>query len=72
MRRALMCIALFAAVLLTGCGDSAEEKAQNTVCDARSDISAQVDDLRAIIESGTPIDSGCLADPDVPLGDLVL
>ena len=34
--------------MLTACGESSEEKAQNTVCDAREDISTQVDDLKAI------------------------
>jgi flagellar hook-associated protein FlgK len=48
MRRALTTIALVAAGLLAGCGDSAEEKAQTTVCDARADISTQVDDLKAL------------------------
>jgi hypothetical protein len=48
MRRALTTIALVAAGLLTACGDSAEEKAQNTVCDARADISTQVDQLKGL------------------------
>ena len=48
MTRALTIIAILAAGLLTACGESSEEKAQTTVCDARADISAQVDDLKAI------------------------
>ena len=48
MRRALTTIALLAAGLSTACGDSAEEEAQNTVCDARADISTQVDDLKGL------------------------
>jgi hypothetical protein len=47
MRRAPI-IAVLAALPLAACGDSAEEKAQNTVCDARADISTQVDDLKAL------------------------
>ena len=40
--------ALLAAVAITACGESSEEKAQNTVCDARDDISKQVDELKSI------------------------
>jgi hypothetical protein len=48
MRRALTTIAIVAAGLLAACGDSSEEKAQSTVCDARADISAQMDDLKGL------------------------
>jgi flagellar hook-associated protein FlgK len=48
MRRALTTLALLAAGLLAACGDSAEQKAQTTVCDARADISTQMDDLKAL------------------------
>ena len=48
MTRARAAIAVLAALALAGCGESAEEKAQTTVCDARDDISKQVDDLKAI------------------------
>jgi hypothetical protein len=36
------------ALALGGCGESDEEKAQNTVCDARADIGEQVDELKAV------------------------
>jgi hypothetical protein len=35
-------------VAVSACGDSAEEKAQTQVCDARADIGKQVDDLKAL------------------------
>jgi flagellar hook-associated protein FlgK len=48
MSRALIIVVLLATAFFTACGDSAEEKAQNTVCDARADISSQVDDLKGL------------------------
>jgi hypothetical protein len=48
MRRAPTAVALLAALLLTACGESAQEKAQNTVCDARADISKQVGELKSL------------------------
>ena len=36
------------AIALSACGESAEEKAQNTVCDARDDIGKQVDTLTSL------------------------
>jgi uncharacterized protein YjbJ (UPF0337 family) len=47
MRRALPAT-LLVALALAGCGDSAEEKAQASVCNARDDIQKQVDDLKAL------------------------
>jgi hypothetical protein len=40
--------ALLAAIAMTACGESSEDKAQNTVCDARDDISKQVNELKSI------------------------
>jgi hypothetical protein len=48
VRRALTTIAVLAAGVFAACGDSGEEKAQNTVCDARADISTQMDDLKRL------------------------
>ena len=36
------------ALVLGACGESSEEKAQSTVCDARADIGTQVDKLKAL------------------------
>lgn len=36
------------ALVLGACGESSEEKAQSTVCDARADIGTQVDKLEAL------------------------
>jgi len=35
-------------IALGACGESAEEKAQNTVCDARDDIAMEVDELKSL------------------------
>jgi hypothetical protein len=46
-----MCSVLAVAMLvfaLGACGESDEEKAQNTVCDAKADIGEQVDELKAV------------------------
>ena len=49
MRRlALTMPAVIAALVLAGCGESDEENAQQTVCDARQDISNQVDSLKSL------------------------
>jgi uncharacterized membrane-anchored protein YjiN (DUF445 family) len=39
---------LVAAIAITACGESSEDKAQTTVCDARDDISKQVNELKGI------------------------
>jgi len=36
------------ALVLGACGESSEEKAQSTVCDARADIGKQVDTLKGL------------------------
>jgi hypothetical protein len=49
MRATFCALAIATLVLALGaCGDSSEEKAQTTVCDARADISAQVDELKGL------------------------
>jgi hypothetical protein len=49
MRRAIPLLLLLCGLLaVSACGDSAEEKAQTQVCDARADIGQQVDDLKAL------------------------
>jgi len=44
------------AALPVACGESEEEKAQNTVCDARADIQKRVDDLAALTITSASID----------------
>jgi flagellar hook-associated protein FlgK len=44
-------VVLFCALVLTACGESAEETAQKTVCNARADISTQVDELKGLTPS---------------------
>ncbi|MBI5310616.1 MAG: hypothetical protein HZB14_06260 [Actinobacteria bacterium] len=41
-------LAMFAAALLAGCGESKEEKALNAVCSAKAGIETAVGDLKAI------------------------
>ena len=49
MRSACTAVALVLAALALGaCGESAEDKAQTTVCDARTDIGNQVDKLKSL------------------------
>jgi hypothetical protein len=48
MRIRLMIAFLVSAVALGGCGQSAQDKAKKQVCDARSEISKQVDYLKGL------------------------
>jgi hypothetical protein len=49
MRSACSALAVVMLVLALGaCGESSEEKAQATVCDARADIGKQVDELKSL------------------------
>jgi len=48
MRLAWSAGILILALVLSACGESAEEKAQNKVCDARADIGKQVDELKGL------------------------
>jgi len=42
---------------LGACGESDEDKAQNTVCDARDDIGKQVDDLKSLTPATVTADA---------------
>ena len=42
---------------LGACGESDEEKAQNTVCDARADIAKQVDELKSLTPATVTTDA---------------
>ena len=49
--------AAVAALALAACGESSEDKAQNTVCDARDEISAEVQTLRALTPQTISVDA---------------
>jgi hypothetical protein len=53
---AFVLIALLAALGLGACGESKEDKAKTTVCDARADISKQVDQLKGLTVSTVTVD----------------
>jgi len=53
---AFLLLALVAALGLSACGESKEDKAKSTVCDARADISKQVDQLKGLTVSTVTID----------------
>ena len=48
MRVACSVAVVMLALALGACGESDEEKAQNTVCDAKDDIGKQVDELKSL------------------------
>jgi Tfp pilus assembly protein PilP len=54
---AFLLIALLAALEVSACGESKEDKAKTTVCDARADISKQVDQLKALTVSTVTVDA---------------
>jgi hypothetical protein len=49
-------IAVLAALGLGACGESTQDKAKGTVCDARADISKQVDQLKGLTVSTVTVD----------------
>jgi hypothetical protein len=49
-------IAVLAALGLSACGESKQDKAKSTVCDSRADISKQVDQLKGLTISTVTID----------------
>ena len=53
--------ALLAALALAACGDSKEEKAQQSVCDARADISKEVDKLKGLNACSDAVANCCSA-----------
>ncbi|HEX6695661.1 MAG TPA: hypothetical protein VF080_02670 [Solirubrobacteraceae bacterium] len=53
---AVLLIALLATVGLGACGQSKQDKAKSTVCDARADISKQVDQLKGLTVSTVTLD----------------
>lgn len=58
MRAACSALAVVMLALALGaCGESDEEKAQNTVCDARDDIGKQVDELASLTPATVTTDA---------------
>jgi hypothetical protein len=58
MRTACTALAVVMLALALGaCGESSEEKAQNTVCDARDDIGKQVDELKSLTPATVTTDA---------------
>ena len=58
MRIAICVVAAVAIALVVGaCGESSEEKAQSSVCDARDDMTKQVDDLKALTPATVTTDA---------------
>jgi Tfp pilus assembly protein PilP len=49
-------LALLAALALGACGESKQDKAKSTVCDARANISKEVDQLKGLTASTVTID----------------
>jgi hypothetical protein len=47
---------LFATLALSACGESKQDKAKGTVCDARADLSKQVDKLKGLTVSTVTAD----------------
>ena len=62
---AAVLIALLAALALGACGESKEDKAKSTVCDARADISKEVDQLTGLTASTVTVDGDVL----ISMGD---
>ena len=54
--RSVLVVALLA-LALGACGESDEEKAMNTVCDARDDIANQVDELNSLTPATVTADA---------------
>ena len=58
MRTAVTALAVvILGLALAACGESAEDKALNTVCDARADIGTQVDTLKALTPATVTTDA---------------
>jgi hypothetical protein len=67
-----LCGCLVAVALLCGCGESGEEKAQASVCDARADIDKQVQELSGLTAATVTLDGvrGSLKAINADLGEI--
>jgi hypothetical protein len=52
----LISLVLAATLAVAACGESKADKAKNTVCDARSDISKQVNELKGMTAATVTVD----------------
>lgn len=57
LRAVLVATLTAAAMTMTACGTSEEDKADNKVCDARADINKQIDKLRQLTPSTVTLDA---------------
>jgi hypothetical protein len=57
MRATCSAAVVMLALALGACGESDEDKAQNTVCDAKDDIATQVDDLKSLTPATVTTDA---------------
>ena len=56
MKRSMIILMLVAGLALAACGESAEDKAQTQVCDARANIKKTVDDLSSLTLATASVD----------------
>lgn len=56
MKHSIISVLAAAGLALAACGQSAEDKAQAQVCDARADIQKQVDQLRGLTITTATVD----------------
>ena len=56
MKRSTIVMLLSAAIAVAACGQSQQDKAKTQVCDARADVSKQVDTLRGLTLSTATVD----------------
>jgi chromosome segregation ATPase len=56
LRRAPLPVLLVTALVVAGCGESKQEKAQKQVCNARADINKQVNELKSLTPTTATID----------------
>src|SRR5262249_42899699 len=54
--RILLCALVTAALALSACGESKEDKAMKSVCNARADISKQIDHLKTLTPTTATIE----------------
>jgi hypothetical protein len=56
MKKPLIPILIAAALIATACGESKADKAKSQVCDARADVSKQVDELKGLTLATASVD----------------
>lgn len=56
MKHSMTVLFIAAGLVLTACGESAEDEAKAQVCDARADIRKQVDELQGLTRTTASVD----------------